>query len=482
MLSRLTLSNFKNWRELDMRLAPITLLYGVNSAGKTGVLQSLLLLKQTAKGIDARQHINFGGGDGDYADFGSFYDLVYGHDINSHIGIGLTWELEQGLKEEFFPVEEHNSRYDVEQAFARYDISWRLNSGIYIEELAYEALMENQPELSLRLQRLEEDKYSIEFSDSFLIETNGDKPAFGSNSSEETEIVGSPHSCYILPFVEFPGQSMETLRVQPMYFCITLNNLISAFHYLGPLRQYPKRYYQWTGENKSIVVEPDGADTIATLVSSERDDKSLQQDVARWLNNLGLVDSLQVKSTDANRRFYEVSVKLDGVESALVDVGFGVSQVLPVVALLFSAPPGSIVLLEQPELHLHPNAQSLLADLLLHVAETRDLQLIVESHSEHVLRRLQARIAEGKSEFAIPENIKMYFCEPGEGGSTISEVELDRFGQIANWPEKFLGDISGELHTIAKAAISRRREELENHVLISNGLCPEYIKNRTKQT
>ena len=174
MLRRLTLSNFKNWRELDMRLAPITLLYGVNSAGKTGVLQSLLLLKQTAKGIDPRQHINFGGGDGDYADFGSFYDLVHGHDINHHIGIGLTWELEEGLKKEFFPVEEEDRSYDAEQAFVRYDISWRLNSDLYVEELAYEAAMENQPTLSLRLHRLEEDRYSIEFSDSFLNETKGE--------------------------------------------------------------------------------------------------------------------------------------------------------------------------------------------------------------------------------------------------------------------------------------------------------------------
>ena len=266
----------------------------------------------------------------------------------------------------------------------------------------------------------------------------------------------------MIPVYGVPGHSTESLRVTPKFFEYTFYSLTSSIYYLGPLRQYPKRYYQWTGEKKSLVVEPDGGDTIATLVSSERDDKSLQRDVALWLKSLGLVEEFHVKSVDANRRFYEVSVKIDGVESALVDVGFGVSQVLPIVALLFSAPPGSIVLLEQPELHLHPNAQSLLADLLLHVAETRNLQLIVESHSEHVLRRLQARIAEGKSKFANPENIKMYFCEPGEGGSNISEVELDRFGQIANWPEKFLGDISGELHTIAKAAISRRREELLN--------------------
>ncbi len=153
-------------------------------------------------------------------------------------------------------------------------------------------------------------------------------------------------------------------------------------------------------------------------------------------------------------------MNVDGVDSALVDVGFGVSQVLPVVTLLFSAPSGATLLLEQPELHLHPNAQSLLADLLLFVAEKRDIQLIVESHSEHMLRRLQRRIAEAELQFATHDNVRAYFCVPTDTGSDISEVELDRFGQIANWPDKFLGDISGDLHTMAKAAIRRRRQEL----------------------
>ena len=98
---------------------------------------------------------------------------------------------------------------------------------------------------------------------------------------------------------------------------------------------------------------------------------------------------------------------------------------------------------------------------MLYVAETRNLQLIVESHSEHIVRRLQRRMAESKSKFASPEGIKMYYCESAQGGSTISEIDVDRFGQIPNWPEKFMGDISGDLHTMLKAALERRSQELE---------------------
>ena len=129
--------------------------------------------------------------------------------------------------------------------------------------------------------------------------------------------------------------------------------------------------------------------------------------------------------------------------------------------MLMSAPEGTIVLLEQPELHLHPNAQAALADLILEVAEKRNLQLIVESHSEHIVRRMQRRIAEASPAFAKPENIKMYYCQPGEAGATIDEIDVDRFGQIVDWPEKFMGDISGDLHTMLKAALERRSQELE---------------------
>ena len=198
------------------------------------------------------------------------------------------------------------------------------------------------------------------------------------------------------------------------------------------------------------------------LAGSARADDRLVQQVENQLIDLDLVEGFGVKTLDENQRLYEATVTIDGVESSLSDVGFGVSQVLPVVTMLLSAPERSIILLEQPELHLHPNAQAALADLMLDVAEKRNLQLIVESHSEHIVRRLQRRFAESEHSFATPEKIKMYYCEPGKDGSTANEIKLDRFGQIKDWPERFFGDVSGDLHTMLKAALERRSQELES--------------------
>jgi predicted ATPase len=96
-------------------------------------------------------------------------------------------------------------------------------------------------------------------------------------------------------------------------------------------------------------------------------------------------------------RIYEVRLQRtpDSPEVAFTDIGFGVSQVLPVITLCYYVPERSILILEQPEIHLHPTVQMALADAIIDAVKTRSIQVIIESHSEHFLLRLQRRIAEG---------------------------------------------------------------------------------------
>ncbi len=136
-------------------------------------------------------------------------------------------------------------------------------------------------------------------------------------------------------------------------------------------------------------------------------------------------------------------------------MGFGVSQVLPVITLLYYVPEGSTVILEQPEIHLHPLAQANLADLILNVARHRKVQVLLESHSEHLLLRLQRRIAE---EGAAAGDVKLYFCDLVGGKSSLVPLELDMFGRIENWPDNFMGDAFGETVAAEKARLKRMRK------------------------
>jgi predicted ATPase len=126
--------------------------------------------------------------------------------------------------------------------------------------------------------------------------------------------------------------------------------------------------------------------------------------------------------------------------------------VLPVVTLLQYVPAGSTVILEQPEIHLHPLAQANLADVIINAAVHRNVQVIVESHSEHLLLRLQRRIAEEKIR---SDDVALYFCDIGDKASVLNRLQLDLFGKIENWPRNFMGNAFGETAEAEKARLNR---------------------------
>jgi predicted ATPase len=133
---------------------------------------------------------------------------------------------------------------------------------------------------------------------------------------------------------------------------------------------------------------------------------------------------------------------------ALSNTGYGVSQVLPLIALLALSRPG-IVLVEQPELHLHPRAQVELADLLLEFAR-QGHQLLVETHSEHLLLRLRARFARKQARLQ-PEDVRIFFVDKDKEGSKATRVELGDTGRLENWPAGFFGASAGDLADLLRS-------------------------------
>jgi predicted ATPase len=170
---------------------------------------------------------------------------------------------------------------------------------------------------------------------------------------------------------------------------------------------------------------------------------TLEEAVALWLKELGLIHSFNVNRIAESSNLYEVKVKRSpqSSEVLITDVGFGVSQILPVLVMCYYVPEGSTILLEQPEIHLHPSVQMGLADVFIDVMKNRHVQIILESHSEHLLNRLQRRLAEN----SINKNeISLYFCEAGQAGPKLTQLKLNLIGDIENWPKDFFGDQFGE--------------------------------------
>jgi predicted ATPase len=239
---------------------------------------------------------------------------------------------------------------------------------------------------------------------------------------------------------------------------------LDSIYYLGPLRDFPKREYAWArtrpmdvGIRGEKVVDA----ILAATIAGEKHNlqwkgrlQTFQQIVAYWLQKMGLIHSFELKELAPGSNYYQAVLRSrpGGPKVALTDVGFGVSQVLPVIVLLYYAPPGSTIVLEQPEIHLHPLAQAELADLIANVTFHRDIQVILETHSEHLLLRLQRRIAEN----ALPaDGVRLYYSEATGGQSELRELPIDELGQIQEWPPLFMGDAFGETLAAEKARLKR---------------------------
>ena len=242
--------------------------------------------------------------------------------------------------------------------------------------------------------------------------------------------------------------------------------LLRNLCYLGPLRAHPNRTYAWSGAQPHDV-GPAGELVIDALVAAKERGNSAQPhsdwqyaalefNVVSWLRKLGLVYDFSVVPLAEGRRLYEVKVRKapGSAEVLLGDVGFGVSQILPVLVMAFYVPQGSILLLDQPDIHLHPSVQAGLADVFIDAWKNQGVQILFESHSEHLLRRLQRRIAE---ESIDQEDVALYFCSSDDTGvSVLSHLQVDQFGRIANWPEDFFGDQFGEIAAMSTSTLRRQ--------------------------
>jgi predicted ATPase len=178
--------------------------------------------------------------------------------------------------------------------------------------------------------------------------------------------------------------------------------------------------------------------------------------LAKWLRQMGIIESFRVEAVAKQRKNYEVRVKrtASAAEVLMPDVGFGVSQVLPVLVQSYYAAEHSTVIFEQPEIHLHPRVQADLADVFTDAVQSRKVQFIIESQSEHFLRRLQRRVAE---EAISAANVALYICLTEGDHSRIEQLHVDDSGNIANWPKDFFGDEIGDLAAMTRAALQRRK-------------------------
>lgn len=457
MLRSIQIKNFKAWKDTGpVRLAPLTVIFGANSAGKSSLGHLLLGLKQTALSTDRKRALHLGD-EKSLIDLGTFADCINGHDLSMPLDFRVSWSLPKNL--EIKDPLNLSLRY-VGNELA---LGVRLRAGKTeqpeVDTLLYSLRNAQTEVMGVSLRRGDDRKFTLESEKYSFKMADGRKWPL-----EEPE-----------KFYRVSDLSMARFKNAGFLtdFALATETMLSSVAYLGPLRNHPQRTYQWSGDTPEGVGQT-GEATVSAILAAQNEGRMLNRGpkkskqifsefIASWLKDLGVIHSFKVKAVAEGRKEYEVLVKThaSAPEVKITDVGFGVSQVLPALVQAFYCPPNSTVWMEQPEIHLHPQVQAELADVFISAVQAREngkprnVQLIIESHSEHFLNRLQRRVAEGAIDAS---DVAVYFCRRASSGNELEPLRLNMFGEIENWPENFFGDEMADIAARARAAMAKKRE------------------------
>ncbi len=222
-------------------------------------------------------------------------------------------------------------------------------------------------------------------------------------------------------------------------FQFSINKLREEFtdekiNYVSPLRAHPKRYYMLDKAKVNLTLDTLDGDAIADVL---KDNSNLKGRVNKWFEKF----SLSVNVEEFKEVVHHLKVKQNNLNLDITDVGFGISQVLPVIIQGFLSSNNSTTIIEQPEIHLHPKMQADLADLFIDIVNGhKKKKLIIETHSEYILKRLRRRISEG---VISSENVSICLFHPQVENENphIKNLEIEDKG-FFEWPIDFYG---GEL-------------------------------------
>ena len=440
MITELSAQNFKSWENTgQLQIAPLTAFFGANSSGKTSIFQTLLMLKQTAeRPPDWNGVIDFGD-EGSVVNLSNFNEVIHRQKSGLSVDISISWQLPEKLV--------IGGGITAPQVLPRPS---RGSNRIEINSLSFSTTIISAGDDSVAV-------------DGFGYMSDGYE-FFGivRDSDSQYKLICPPNQRFQGAFSSFPfrcyGIRDGSAKVPDTPFVSlerAFKDLFSRIHHLSPLRQPPRHYYAYGGEHPKGVGQY-GEQAIAALLSGRIRLLSADEQILKWLQRLELIHSYRLQADSDGEKDYEFRLKQykDGPEVQLTDIGLGVFQILPTLALCYYVPEGSILILEQPEAHLHPKTQADLTDVLIDVVKNRNIQIILETHSEHLLTRLQRRIAEEE----IPaSDTALYFCQVNDGTSEIERLGMDEYGNITNWPQDFFGDVTGELIKKTKVEMQRRK-------------------------
>ena len=504
MLTGIGLRNFKAFGD-EMQEAPlskITLIYGPNSGGKSSIIQALLLLKQSLQADYNKRFEHYKRElvlRGELVDLNSFQSLLHKHVDDRNLCLSLTYtDLD---------IDDDSAKFCIGMAFSERDgtthvseVSYKITSSNNDKALFETSLdMDSYGTIlghnggpfyekdavsisilgvgGLKVSNLYLSEYLPTLCLPELQEIRGqecDKRLLRADESGELrDIVEAQNSTSTLLNARDKARwtavdenlrrlldrtelsSNEVFALRPENIPQDYERHMHSLNYLGPLRSAPQRIYRrsreydsltgWTGSQGELSANVlFGGSLVGTTMQW-----AVKQEVNRWFELFEIpyeLDVLRFGETSLAGEYITIALndKRTKTQVTLADVGYGINQLLPIIIEGIASHKGSILCVEQPEIHLHPRLQANIADLMIDtIADKREgnKQWIVETHSELLVRRIQTRIAQGD---ISPSDVSVLYVDPDDDdceGSSIKQLRLDDNGYwLDEWPDGFFDE------------------------------------------
>lgn len=473
MLKSISLENYKCFKKLkvddqeELEIAPLTVLCGVNSSGKSSILKSLLILKQSYENAYDSNSLLL---NGDYTSNGTFTDVVNNGNKDNFI-IQNKFKIDNGgflIKEERSTLKEISDIFNLNSdniscvlITVKIDVRKKKLTKLYITDNAIQNYTIN---INMRFKNNSESTATIQLK-------------IRTDNYYDVEIDSFPHAnhtvlkkciCYFdgLKLVNLYFDKDETTDFVDYSIFANIFSLFrivalqyKGIRYIAPLRNEPARATLLLQDQNNVglhgeftpqIIASNLDKELSAILPPFNDIFSLKSQKKNFIDVLNSwSDYLCIDKISPYLQENSDSIKLLIGNHNIADVGFGVSQVLPIITTGLLMKTRESLILQQPEIHLHPKMQMNFADYLISLA-VRNKNIIIETHSDHIINRIVRRVLEDKTS-RLNGFIKIYFIDKNNLEEPAKHLKIDRVRGFVDAPEDFFSQFSSETMKIFSA-------------------------------
>lgn len=439
-ITSVRLINFRCFRDTgDVPIRPLSVIFGRNNAGKSSLIHPFLLLRQTLDRPEFGERLNMRG---PLYPAGAYSDIVHQHQARTNIVMEFGIRMSTGKDEAHVRLEFGSDEPQPPRL------------------VSLQICPAGAPVVEVRRGRGRGGPYELHI----------DGEALGGERAANFRFAANEFLPLIGPEPLRPGRPSprreQARKVARLILQGFAQELLSV-RAVGPFREQPTRRYDYQGR-PAEAVDLRGETVVHALIDDTmrrgKHRRSLLTALNRWLARVGRVRLMPLRRISKTTRLYELRMRdLDsGRWANFADVGFGIGQALPVLVEGLRTPPSGVFIVQEPEIHLHPDAQLAMADYLVDLARS-GRTVIVETHSEAVLLRIRRAAVEDTSSRVGPrlqpaDMAVVHVSGRTTGASVVSPLSVDQLGQIEGWPTGFMEEVTKERLDLLESMTRRAAE------------------------